>query len=119
MLIVVHYCYRFLCTVVTDSCALLLPFFVHSPYHFLCTRDFCLQFLEDPATGSANGDLACWLLRYGFFGDRRSLSYTVRQGSEMGRPSRLYVDAVYDPVSGLYSTHVGGRVFMVAEGEWR
>ena len=50
-------------------------------------------FLEDPATGSANGDLACWLLRYGFFGDRRSLSYTVSQGSEMGRPSRLYVDA--------------------------
>ena len=43
MLIVVHYCYRFLCTVVTDSCALLLPFFVHSPYHFLCTRRFCLQ----------------------------------------------------------------------------
>ncbi len=43
MLIVVHYCYRFLCTVVTDSCALLLPFFVHSPYHFLCTRDFCLH----------------------------------------------------------------------------
>ena len=32
---------------------------------------------------------------------------------------RLYVDAVYDSVSGLYSTHVGGRVFMVAEGEWR
>ena len=32
---------------------------------------------------------------------------------------RLYVDAVYDPVSGLYSTQVGGRVFMVAEGEWR
>ena len=43
MLIVVHYCYRFLCTVVTDSCALLLPFFVHSLYHFLCTRGFCLQ----------------------------------------------------------------------------
>ena len=32
---------------------------------------------------------------------------------------RLYVDAAYDPVSGLYSTQVGGRVFMVAEGEWR
>ena len=32
---------------------------------------------------------------------------------------RLYVDAAYDPVSGFYSTHVGGRVFMVAEGEWR
>ena len=48
MLIVVHYCYRFLCTVVTDSCALLLPFFVHSPYHFLCTRDFCLHFALVP-----------------------------------------------------------------------
>ena len=43
MLIVVHYCYRFLCTVVTDSCALLLLFSVHSIYHFLCTRDFCLH----------------------------------------------------------------------------
>ena len=44
MLIVVHYCYRFLCTVVTDSCALLLPFSVHSIYHFLCTRRFCLHY---------------------------------------------------------------------------
>ena len=43
MLIVVHYCYRFLCTVVTDSCALLLLFSVHSIYHFLRTRRFCLQ----------------------------------------------------------------------------
>ena len=46
MLIVVHYCYRFLCTVVTDSCALLLPFFVLSLYHFLCTRGFCLLLVE-------------------------------------------------------------------------
>ena len=43
MLRVVHYCYRFLCTVVTISCARLLPFSVHSLYHFLCTRGFCLQ----------------------------------------------------------------------------
>lgn len=34
MLIVVHYCYRFLCTVVTDSCALNLPFSVHSSFLF-------------------------------------------------------------------------------------
>ena len=46
MLIVVHYCYRFLCTVVTDSCALLLLFSVHSIYHFLCTRRFCLQMVK-------------------------------------------------------------------------
>ena len=24
----------------------MLPFFVHSPYHFLCTRDFCLHLDE-------------------------------------------------------------------------
>ena len=43
MLRVVHYCYRFLCTVVTISCARLLPISVHSLYHFLCTRGFCLH----------------------------------------------------------------------------
>ena len=64
-------------------------------------------FLEDPATGSANGDLACWLLRHGFFGGARSLSYTVSQGSEMGRPSRLHVEASYDAAGGLYFR--GGR----------
>ena len=34
MLIVVHYCYRFLCTVVTVFCALNLPFSVHSSFLF-------------------------------------------------------------------------------------
>ena len=58
MLIVVHYCYRFLCTVVTDSCALLLPFFVHSPYHFLCTRDFCLQTAMRVAHDSSDRNLS-------------------------------------------------------------
>lgn len=43
MLFLVHYCYRFLRTVVTIFCARLLPFSVHSLYHFLCTRNFCLQ----------------------------------------------------------------------------
>ena len=52
MLIVVHYCYRFLCTVVTDSCALLLLFSVHSIYHFLCTRRFCLQTVNPDGTGT-------------------------------------------------------------------
>ena len=43
MLFLVHYCYRFLRTVVTIFCARLLPFSVHSLYHFLCTRNFCLH----------------------------------------------------------------------------
>ena len=47
MLLVVHYCYRFLCTVVTIFCTRLLPFSVHSLYHFLSTRGFCLQLLGE------------------------------------------------------------------------
>lgn len=62
MLIVVHYCYRFLCTVVTDSCALLLPFFVHSPYHFLCTRDFCLQQVPHAVIQAKHGSTTSGLL---------------------------------------------------------
>ena len=101
------------------ACSLL--YFVPMPDGSLRVRVFMEDsgFLEDPATGSANGDLACWLLRHGFFGEARSLSYTVSQGSEMGRPSRLHVEASYDAAAGLYSTRVGGRVFVVAEGEWR
>ncbi len=72
MLIVVHYCYRFLCTVVTDSCALLLPFFVHSPCHFLCTRDFCLQ---------GGLVLYCKLLESGTFGKPSGLAKDAVSGS--------------------------------------
>lgn len=72
-------------------------------------------FLEDPATGSANGDLAAYLLRYHFFG-RSEISYTVSQGSEMGRPSTLYIDARLS--DGTYTIQVGGQAHIIAAGEW-
>lgn len=72
-------------------------------------------FLEDPATGSANGNLAGYLLKYGYFG-QNAIEYTVSQGSEMGRPSIIRVSATLD--NGEYDIHVGGRVELVSEGEW-
>jgi trans-2,3-dihydro-3-hydroxyanthranilate isomerase len=72
-------------------------------------------FFEDPATGSANGNLAGYLLEHGYF-DRTDVQYRVEQGYEMGRPSLLYVAAMKNE----RGTHirVGGRVFRVAEGRW-
>ena len=73
-------------------------------------------FLEDPATGSANGDLAAYLLKYNFFG-KDKLNYRVSQGSEMGRPSVLYVNAELN--NGIYKIEVGGTSYTVSEGDWK
>jgi PhzF family phenazine biosynthesis protein len=43
--------------------------------------------VEDPATGTAAGPLACLLHRYGIAGDRA----VVAQGHRLGRPSRIEV----------------------------
>lgn len=72
-------------------------------------------FLEDPATGSANGDLAAYLLYHHFFEDDE-ISYVVSQGSEMGRPSTLFVKASL--ADGVYEIRVGGNAHIVAKGEW-
>lgn len=73
-------------------------------------------FADDPATGSANGNLAGYLLKHDFFG-KRQVSYIVHQGVEMGRPSTLYVDASY--LEGRYQIQVGGKCVLVAEGGWK
>ena len=72
-------------------------------------------FFEDPATGSANGNLAGYLLEHSYFG-RAELSYIVEQGFEMRRPSLLRVTASKN--ANGFDIRVGGRVFRVAEGEW-
>lgn len=72
-------------------------------------------FLEDPATGSANGDLAAYLLHHQFF-NSAEVSYSVSQGSEMGRPSTLLVSASL--VDGVYTIQVGGQAHIVATGDW-
>ena len=93
-------------------------FFVDMGDGILRARDFMEDpgFAEDPATGSANGNLAGYLLKHNYFGKDR-ISYVVHQGVEMGRPSRLYVDAALS--DGWYQIKVGGKCVIIAEGNWR
>ena len=72
-------------------------------------------YYEDPATGSANGNLAAYLLSHDFFGTS-AIDYLAVQGVEMGRPSLLKIDA--ELVRDRYQIRVGGKVFLVAKGDW-
>ncbi|MFC7070295.1 PhzF family phenazine biosynthesis protein [Halobaculum lipolyticum] len=69
---------------------------------------------EDPATGSAAGCLAGWLVEHGWLGDG-PVSATVEQGYELGRPSRLRLRAERGE-DGTPTVEVGGAVVPVAEG---
>ncbi|MDQ3602742.1 MAG: PhzF family phenazine biosynthesis protein [Actinomycetota bacterium] len=68
---------------------------------------------EDPATGSANGCLAGYLVEHRYLGTD-SIDVQVEQGYEIGRPSLLYLRAEKDDETTI---HVGGKVQMVATGE--
>jgi trans-2,3-dihydro-3-hydroxyanthranilate isomerase len=69
---------------------------------------------EDPATGSAAGPLAVHLARHGRipFGQEIEIS----QGSEIGRPSRLYARATRT-ADRVDSVEVAGAAVIVARGE--
>ncbi len=69
---------------------------------------------EDPATGSAAGCLAAYLVNHRYF-DKDSLDIWVEQGIEIGRPSRLHLMA--EENEGRIQVKVGGRVVPVATGE--
>jgi trans-2,3-dihydro-3-hydroxyanthranilate isomerase len=69
---------------------------------------------EDPATGSAAGCLAAYLLGHAYLGTD-SIDVRVEQGYEIGRPSVLYLQAARD--GDQTTVHVGGKVQMVARGE--
>ncbi len=71
---------------------------------------------EDPATGSANGCLLGYLLKHNYF-NRKKLELRVEQGYEITRPSLIKIKGKVlgeDEMEIL----VGGKVQMVAKGEW-
>lgn len=72
-------------------------------------------FFEDPATGSANGNLAGYLLEHHFF-KKDILSLRVEQGYAIQRPSLLKIEAKKSKEQ--FEISVGGKVFLVAQGEW-
>jgi trans-2,3-dihydro-3-hydroxyanthranilate isomerase len=71
---------------------------------------------EDAATGSAAGPLACHLARHGLVPWGTEIE--VEQGTEIGRPSRLYARAEGSGDS-ISSVTVGGSAVTVARGEFK
>lgn len=68
---------------------------------------------EDPATGSAAGCVAAWLVRYGLA--ESGAEVVLEQGVEMLRPSRLTLRATRRG-DGVGDVFVGGRTIPVANG---
>ncbi|MBO1511114.1 PhzF family phenazine biosynthesis protein [Metabacillus bambusae] len=83
----------------------------------LNVRDFADYYgiPEDAATGSSNGCLAAYLVKYRYFGTSK-INIRVEQGYEIKRPSLLFLKAGDD--NGKISVNVGGRVEKIAKGEW-
>jgi trans-2,3-dihydro-3-hydroxyanthranilate isomerase len=75
---------------------------------------------EDPATGSANGCLAAYLVKYAYQG-QTVFDWKIEQGYEIDRPSLLYVRSSFpeSPQQGEeIGVSVGGKVQLVATGQW-
>jgi trans-2,3-dihydro-3-hydroxyanthranilate isomerase len=71
---------------------------------------------EDPATGSAAGPFAVYLLRHGLVPNQDGEArLQIEQGVEMGRPSRLSV-ALACESGEVQDVRVGGESVLVAEG---
>ena len=68
---------------------------------------------EDPATGSANGCIAAYIVEHGYFGGDTA-SLRSEQGYQIGRPSLLRLEAL--EADGDFDIRVGGRVELVAQG---
>ncbi|HEY4675424.1 MAG TPA: PhzF family phenazine biosynthesis protein [Candidatus Bathyarchaeia archaeon] len=80
----------------------------------LSARLFGYTVPEDAASGSANGCLAGYLIKYRYFG-KEKIDVRVEQGYEIGRPSLLLLRAE-ERVSKI-DVFVGGKVIMVAKGK--
>lgn len=89
-------------------------FFTEMGDHIAC-RCMMEDFVEDPATGSANGDLAAYVIKHRLFGTD-DVSYRVIQGEDMGRKSVL--DVHVSNISDEWIIEVGGGCRIVASGEW-
>jgi trans-2,3-dihydro-3-hydroxyanthranilate isomerase len=70
---------------------------------------------EDPATGSAAGCTAAWMVRYGLAKSDQTVH--IEQGVEIKRPSQIFVRAVREGEKVL-NVRVGGNAVGIVEGEY-
>ncbi len=68
---------------------------------------------EDPATGSAAGCCIAWLVKVGLVASGKAM--VIEQGIEMGRPSRIGVEARREGER-VHAVRVSGCTISVAEG---
>ena len=89
----------------------------YHPENDINTRDFADYYgiPEDAATGSSNGSLASYLVKYNYF-SKREINIQVEQGYEINRPSLLFLKANDD--NGKINVFVGGKVIKIAQGKW-
>ncbi len=88
----------------------------HEAHNDISVRVFVDYFgvPEDPATGSGNGCLAGYLVKYHYFG-KDSLDIRSEQGYEISRPSLLLLKA--EQRGEKINITVGGRCVVIAQGE--
>ncbi len=87
-----------------------------APDNDLSVRVFAeaIGVVEDPATGSANGCLAAYLLEHQYFGQPQ-IEIRVEQGYAIKRPSLLFLAG--SKQAEAFEVNVGGRVIPIAQGE--
>jgi trans-2,3-dihydro-3-hydroxyanthranilate isomerase len=71
---------------------------------------------EDPATGSACGPLACYLVHHTLVTGDATGHIVIRQGVKMGRPSTIYA-AITESGGQITEVKVGGQAVLVGQGE--
>jgi trans-2,3-dihydro-3-hydroxyanthranilate isomerase len=109
------------CDAVGTQCVMVFCLETERPESTVHARMFAplLGVPEDPATGSANGALGAYLVQHHVVSVAEATCRIVsEQGSEIGRPSTLFVEV--DNNDGAMTTvRVGGRVVLVAGGTVR
>ena len=70
---------------------------------------------EDPATGSAAGCTAAWMVRYGIAQPGETIH--IEQGVEIKRPSQIFVRASKQGDK-VVEVRVGGHAVEIMQGEW-
>jgi trans-2,3-dihydro-3-hydroxyanthranilate isomerase len=69
---------------------------------------------EDPATGSAAGCTAAWMVKYGIASPDKTV--LIQQGIEVNRPSELFVKASKSG-DAITNVRVGGHAVQIMQGE--
>jgi trans-2,3-dihydro-3-hydroxyanthranilate isomerase len=106
------------CRAVGTECALVFTFETERPEATVHVRMFApiLGVPEDPATGSANGALAAYLVHHRAVPITESTTCILsEQGAEMGRPSKLRAEVDLDGKV-ITAVRVAGQVVPVVEG---